>query len=167
MLPMMKTLFTISGENIKSVRVKYETIAKFCQKRIPRSVLLENRTCENRRFRMCGRTFPRRSARRRSGKFRGVNIANGEPRASSSLPLHRAEIDRINSGSELAPSSWKTSPSRLSSSTPRATIIGAISFPPSTPTSLCRLSSPDPLRSPLLIDEHSRLLVLLSRQCSS
>lgn len=39
-----------------------------------------------------------------------VNIANGE-RCQSSLPLHRAEIDRINSGSELAPSNWKGPPS--------------------------------------------------------
>lgn len=82
--------------------------------------------------------------RSRSGEFRGVNIANGERRAAaapSSLPLHRAEIDRINSGSELAPSSWK--PYLPLSSLlyhPRATTIAsAISFPPSTPT-LCRLS---------------------------
>lgn len=106
---------------------------------------------------MCGRrgAYRRESARRRSGEFRGVNIANGEPRAaSSSLPLHRAEIDRINSGSELAPSSWKTSPSRLSSSIPRATITGAISFPLSTPTTLC--SSAD-----------SSLWILSVHPCSS
>lgn len=56
-----------------------------------------------------------REAWKRAGPLGGrwkrcsVNIANAEPNCRSSLPLHRAEIDRINSGSELAPSSWKSS----------------------------------------------------------
>lgn len=100
--------------------------------------------------------------RSRSGEFRGVNIANGERRAAaapSSLPLHRAEIDRINSGSELAPSSWK--PYLPLSSLlyyPRATTIAsAISFPPSTPT-LCRLSLSLSLALSLLLPLQSSVL---------